>query len=94
MQCGLANASFLSRWRLRLGTGLTLLRPAALWMCTALVRPRTEYQVTTKIKVKDSGKRSGQAWLLPSEEASQEALLGRLVHDLDVSADPPSKKIG
>ena len=32
VQCGLANASFLSRWRLRLGIGLTLLRPAALWL--------------------------------------------------------------
>jgi len=45
------------------------------------------------IKVKDS-EATWQVLLLPSEEASQEALLGRLVDDLDVSADPPSKKIG
>ena len=31
--------------------------------------------------------------LLPSVEASQEALLGRLVDDLDGSADPPLEKL-
>ena len=86
VQCTPANASFLSRWRLVLGKGLTLLRPAAPGCETAFVRRAPS--INAKIKVKDSGKCLGQVRLLPGVEASQEALLGRLVGDLDVSADP------
>ena len=62
--------------------GLTFWRSLT---CRARRLPRgSKYQM----KVKDSGKCLGQVRLLPSVEASEEALLGRLVHDLDDSTSP------